>query len=149
MPRSSRTISASTSSATLRVLENGALNTGIPRSSAAARSTWLVPIQKQPTPTSRAALSKNLRLSCVAKYRELSAAGKLSKEDAASQAAALAQMPAAMSALMTHYIEEINRKNDQAGEDLVGRTAAQAEQTYAAKSAAWEREIDLMAEGLG
>jgi hypothetical protein len=85
----------------------------------------------------------------VAKYRELSAAGKLSKEDAASQAAALAQMPAAMSALMTHYIEEINRKNDQAGEDLVGRTAAQAEQTYAAKSAAWEREIDLMAEGLG
>jgi hypothetical protein len=85
----------------------------------------------------------------VAKYRELSAAGKLTKEDAATQAAALAQMPAAMSALMTHYIDEINRKNDQAGEDLVGRTAAQAEQTYAVKAAAWEREIDLLAEKLG
>ena len=66
MPRSSRMISASTSSATLRVLENGALNTGMPRSSAAARSTWLVPMQKQPTPVSREAFSKNSRPSCVA-----------------------------------------------------------------------------------
>ena len=54
-------ISASTSSATLRVLENGALNTGMPRSSAAARSTWLVPMQKQPTPVSRDVFSKNSR----------------------------------------------------------------------------------------
>ena len=41
--------SPSTSSTTLRVFENGALNTPIPRSAAAARSTWLVPMQKQPT----------------------------------------------------------------------------------------------------
>src|ERR1022692_3414736 len=40
MPRKSATTSARTSSATLRVLENGALNTGMPRSSATARSTW-------------------------------------------------------------------------------------------------------------
>ena len=42
-------ISAITSSTTLRVLENGALKTATPRSAAAARSTWLVPMQKQPT----------------------------------------------------------------------------------------------------
>ena len=45
----------------------------------------------------------------TAKYRELSAAGKLTKEDAATQAAALAAMPAALSALMTHYIDQINK----------------------------------------
>ena len=48
MPRISSTISASTSSATLRVFENGALKTGMPRSCAASKSTWLVPMQKQP-----------------------------------------------------------------------------------------------------
>ncbi len=42
------TISAIVSSATLRVLENGALNTGMPMSRAASRSTWLVPTEKQP-----------------------------------------------------------------------------------------------------
>ena len=47
--RASTMISAMIISATLRVLENGALNTGTPRSAAAARSTWLVPMQKQPT----------------------------------------------------------------------------------------------------
>ena len=36
------------SSATLRVLLNGALKTGIPRPCASARSTWFVPMQKQP-----------------------------------------------------------------------------------------------------
>ena len=41
-------ISPITSSTTLRVLEYGALNTAIPRSAAATRSTWLVPMQKQP-----------------------------------------------------------------------------------------------------
>ena len=41
-------ISPITSSTTLRVLEYGALNTATPRSAAAARSTWLVPMQKQP-----------------------------------------------------------------------------------------------------
>ncbi len=49
MRRSSMTISPITSSATLRVLEYGALNTGMPRARAAARSTWLVPTLKQPT----------------------------------------------------------------------------------------------------
>src|SRR3990167_7600381 len=53
MPRISRMASASTSSATERVLENGALNTAMPRSRAAARSTWLVPMQKQPTAARR------------------------------------------------------------------------------------------------
>ncbi|MNL68465.1 hypothetical protein D3C87_1931890 [compost metagenome] len=52
IPRSNRIASASTSSATERVLEYGALNTAIPRSRAAFRSTWLVPMQKQPTATS-------------------------------------------------------------------------------------------------
>ena len=48
MPRISMMISASTSSATLRVLENGALKTGMPRPRAACRSIWLVPMQKAP-----------------------------------------------------------------------------------------------------
>ena len=43
--RASAMISAITSSTTLRVLEYGALNTAMPRSAAAARSTWLVPMQ--------------------------------------------------------------------------------------------------------
>src|SRR5882757_505158 len=47
--RASAMISPSTSSTTLRVLENGALNTAIPRSAASTRSTWLVPMQKHPT----------------------------------------------------------------------------------------------------
>ena len=38
-PRNNRIASATTSSATLRVLENGALNTGTPRRMAASRST--------------------------------------------------------------------------------------------------------------
>ena len=45
-------ISASTSSATERVFEKGALNTGMPRIIAASRSIWLVPMQKAPTVTS-------------------------------------------------------------------------------------------------
>ena len=53
--RSSITISPMTSSATLRVLENGALKTGMPRLRAASRSTWLVPTQKQPTAISPSA----------------------------------------------------------------------------------------------
>ena len=50
-------ISPNTNSATERVLENGALNTGIPRIFAALRSTWLVPIQKQPIAISLGAAS--------------------------------------------------------------------------------------------
>ena len=52
MPRISMMISASTSSATLRVLENGALNTGTPRLAAASKAIWLVPMQNAPTATS-------------------------------------------------------------------------------------------------
>ena len=55
---SAESLSAITSSATLRVLENGALKTGMPRSRAHSRSTWLVPMQKHPTPMSRGAASK-------------------------------------------------------------------------------------------
>ena len=57
--------SASTSSATLRVLENGALNTGTPRAWAASRSTWFVPMQKHPTPATRLDCSKNRAVSSV------------------------------------------------------------------------------------
>ena len=41
-------ISPMTSSTTLRVLEYGALNVAMPRSAAASRSTWFVPMQKHP-----------------------------------------------------------------------------------------------------
>ena len=57
MPRISMMISPITSSATLRVLEKGALNTGMPRLRAERRSTWLVPMQKQPTAIRRSAAS--------------------------------------------------------------------------------------------
>src|SRR5260221_2045120 len=46
-------ISQITSSATLRVLEKGALKTGTPFSFATARSIWFVPMQKQPTASRR------------------------------------------------------------------------------------------------
>ncbi len=51
-------ISAITSSATLRVLLNGALNTGTPRWPAASRSTWFVPMQKAPSASSRRASAR-------------------------------------------------------------------------------------------
>ena len=54
-------ISPITSSATLRVLEKGALKTGIAWRSAASRSTWSVPMQKQPTAISRSAGTERLR----------------------------------------------------------------------------------------
>jgi energy-coupling factor transporter ATP-binding protein EcfA2 len=50
-----RSISPITSSATLRVLENAELNTGIPLRRAALRSTWLVPTLKHPTAIRRSA----------------------------------------------------------------------------------------------
>ena len=43
------------SSATLRLLEKGELNTGTPNPSAAGRSVWSVPMQKHPTAFSRRA----------------------------------------------------------------------------------------------
>src|SRR3546814_5432151 len=49
MRRSSRIASANTSSATERVFEYGALNTGVPWDIALSRSTWFVPMQKHPT----------------------------------------------------------------------------------------------------
>ncbi len=49
------TISAIVSSATLRVFEKGALNTGTPARLAETRSTWLVPTEKQPMAMSRSA----------------------------------------------------------------------------------------------
>jgi hypothetical protein len=45
-------ISARAISTTLRVLENGALNTATPEPAAAARSIWLVPMQNAPTAAS-------------------------------------------------------------------------------------------------
>ena len=57
--------SASTSSATERVLEYGALNTATPCSRAASRSIWLVPMQKAPTATSLGAASKTSAVSWV------------------------------------------------------------------------------------
>lgn len=47
--RARQTISAIVSSATERELEKGELKTAIPREAAVVRSTWLVPMQKQPT----------------------------------------------------------------------------------------------------
>ncbi len=60
-------ISARISSATERVFENGALNTGMPRIMAASRSTWLVPMQKAPTAISRRAAAID---SAVTRVRE-------------------------------------------------------------------------------
>ncbi len=65
MRRISMTISASVNSATERVLEKGALNTGMPRLRAASRSTWFVPTEKQPTAARRSAASKTSSVSCV------------------------------------------------------------------------------------
>ncbi len=65
MRRSSMTHSAMVSSATERVLEKGALKTGIPRRWAAARSIWLVPTEKQPTAIIRVVAFKTSRVICV------------------------------------------------------------------------------------
>jgi len=73
-PRIRKIVSASTSSATLRVFENGALKTGTPFCCAALRSTWFVPMQKHPTPTSRAASSNTAAVSCVAERMPINAA---------------------------------------------------------------------------
>ena len=59
------TISPMVNSATLRVLLNGALSTGMPRVRAACRSTWSVPMQKQPTAISGPAAASTSAVSCV------------------------------------------------------------------------------------
>ena len=58
-------ISANDNSATLRVFANGALNTGMPACAAPGKSTWFVPIQKQPTAVRRSAASMAAASSCV------------------------------------------------------------------------------------
>ncbi len=58
-------ISASASSTTLRVLENGALNTATPRLLAAARSIWLTPMQNAPIATRPGAASRTRSVICV------------------------------------------------------------------------------------
>ena len=58
-------ISPITSSTTLRVLEYGALNTPMPRSAAAPRSTWLVPMQKQPIASRSVASSRTRSVTVV------------------------------------------------------------------------------------
>ena len=58
-------ISASASSTTLRVLENGALNTATPRLIAAARSIWLTPIPKTPTAARSGAAARTRPVTCV------------------------------------------------------------------------------------
>jgi hypothetical protein len=65
IPRISMIISPRTSSATLRVLEKGALKTGMPRWAAGASSTWSVPMQKQPMAISRSAASSTRRVTRV------------------------------------------------------------------------------------
>ena len=63
--RVSAMISASASSTTLRVLENGALNTAIPRRDAAARSIWLTPMQNAPIASRPGAASSTRSVTCV------------------------------------------------------------------------------------
>ena len=58
-------ISASASSTTLRVLENGALNTAIPRLLAAARSIWFTPMQNAPMATRSVAASRTRAVTSV------------------------------------------------------------------------------------
>ena len=63
--RMSMTISPMASSTTLRVLLYGALKTATPCDAAAGRSTCSVPMQKQPTASSRSADSSALAVTRV------------------------------------------------------------------------------------
>ena len=54
-----------TSSTTERVFEYGALKTAMPFLPAYSRSTWLVPMQKQPTAVSVGRASMTLRVTLV------------------------------------------------------------------------------------
>jgi hypothetical protein len=63
--RESTTISAMISSATLRVLEKGALNTGTPRALARSRAIWLVPMQKAPITRRSGSASRTFGVSRV------------------------------------------------------------------------------------
>lgn len=82
------------------------------------------------------------------KYDELRAAGKLTAEDAAQEAAALRALPAALSALLTHQIAEINQKNLDAQQDLFQRIIGQQKATTAQRMALWDAEIEKLREKL-
>jgi len=77
----------------------------------------------------------------TAKYDELRAAGKLTGEDAQKQAAALAALPAALSAFLGHALDEIHEKNVEAGARLQDELGAQQQKTMASEAAAWTRHI--------
>jgi len=80
------------------------------------------------------------------KYLELKAAGKLTAEDLASQAAALAGIPAAVAALAEHIRTEVLDKNRDAGAKLREELAGQQEKTMASETAAWTRYIAKLRE---
>lgn len=82
------------------------------------------------------------------KFEELKKAGKLSAEDIAESQKALAAMPAALSALLGRYIQEIADKNKQAGEDLQRQILGQGQQTMAVRVALWDQEIAKLREKL-
>jgi hypothetical protein len=84
----------------------------------------------------------------VRKYEELHKAGKLKPEDEKTEAAAMAQRYGALSELMTHYIAEINRKNEEAGEDLKRRINAQQEQTLEIRLEGWADQYAALARQL-
>lgn len=82
------------------------------------------------------------------KFEDLKKAGKLDPKDAQEQQAALSQMNAAMAALLGHYMDEIARKNKEAGEELARETAAQQKDTFEGKLAAWDDYILKLAQKL-
>lgn len=71
----------------------------------------------------------------IKKYDELRAAGKLTADDAKAEAAALASLPGALLSLLNRYAQEVEQKNQQAGEELREQTLRQGEQTMAVRVA--------------
>lgn len=88
-PRNSSSSSPITSSATERVFENGALNTGIPRFAAASRSTSFVPIQKQPIATSFSAALITSSVRWVRDRRPMKWASRMDSFNCSSSSAPL------------------------------------------------------------
>ncbi len=86
--RISMMISPITSSATERVLEYGALNTGMPRRFAACTSTWLVPMQKQPMQNSRSAAASTSAESRVRERMPTTWASRISASRSSASGAA-------------------------------------------------------------
>ena len=97
-PRVRQIISARASSTTLRVLENGALNTAMASSVAAARSTWLVPMQNAPTAMRSVALARTDRVTRVPERMPNSCTpcrASLSSRSSSAPERVLTSMPAA------------------------------------------------------